>query len=264
MLSQTQRGDSMTSARLFWVLFYDAPSFLVFYGSMLQGLYRDAVSSENLATQHLFRTDQQQAVLILCARECSSPRPLASSCVREIKTVRVLSLSEPHLNWLWSLWLLSEAEWFDQHAPVSMEQCGSNLGFMFVDCVPLLVLVYLVRYNQQQLLFRMNILFSNHFSWSLEISWLAARILVHIHCRSISFCRLQITVATALSTWCGSVFDHQCLIDLLWGPDQLWALLDLLASVWEFLLRQLLTYNMCVSGQRLVYATEVVPPILMA
>lgn len=115
---------------------------------------------------------------------------------------------------------------------------------MFVDCLPLLVLVYIVRYNQQQHLFSMNILFSS-LLLLLEISWLAARILVHTHCQSISYCRLQITVATALSTWCGSVFGRQCLIDLLWGPYQFWALLHLLASVWEFLLRQLLTYNVC-------------------
>lgn len=87
--------------------------------------------------------------------------------VRQIKTVRILSLSEPHLNWLWSMWLLLEAEWFDQHASLSTEQCGSNLGFMFVDCLPLLVLAYLVRYNQQ-LLFSVHILFSSPFSRCLR------------------------------------------------------------------------------------------------
>lgn len=100
------------SARWFWVLFYDAPSFLVLYASMLQGLYRDAVSSENLTTQNLFSTDQQQAVLILCARECSSPRPLASSCETDkncesliiIWTTSKLALEHVTSFWGWVVW----------------------------------------------------------------------------------------------------------------------------------------------------------------
>lgn len=90
--------------------------------------------------------------------------------VREIKTVRVLSLSEPHLNWLWSM----TSFW----GRVAWSACFFEHGTVCVDCLPLLVIVYLVRYNQQQLLFSMNILFSR--------SWLAPRILVHTHCQSLA------------------------------------------------------------------------------
>lgn len=109
------------SARRFWVLFYNAPSFLVFYASMLQGLYRDAVSSENF-TQHLFSTDQQQAVLILYAQECSSPRPLASSCERDkscesliiIWATSRLALEHMTSFWGWVVW----SECFFEHGTV--------------------------------------------------------------------------------------------------------------------------------------------------
>lgn len=173
MWLQGARGNT----RWLRFLFYDAPSFLVCYAKHAAGA---------LQRCSFFRELDYAALIQYRSAASSShsvcPRAQFSTASDFVLWEREkLWASYHYLSHIWTgfgAWVLFEAEWLDQHASLSTEQCVSNLGFMFVDCLPLLVIVYLVRYNQQQLLFSMNILFSR--------SWLAPRILVHTHCQSLA------------------------------------------------------------------------------